>query len=379
MKGAPPHQPAPRERVSVHSRQGDDLVVKLHETTMVTSADDSSDAHATSTSAINTHPKQIPRAWWFMLLCIRQLLGASAVAVIRTQGVFKEKPVALRHSLINAASALTNEDFFSRQYAVRSRLQLWPPLAGPGLAEAPLPTAYFKFGLGLNATDRNESRCENYVTAVANPGPHDIILNMCYLVLAVVPRPDLTDELQLERAREHRNPNHVSIVHQLTYMIQQGSTRVDVCGNLTTAINRYSVTDLQAFLVVIELAGAAPCQPRKNRCAWQASEVVPQTCRARLLAHLDGAVGNDNAYAAPTGEAIMLGDSTMWRLWHYGSFQHTGRGCTAEGEIQIGAGREVAIAKCATSFGGGDRPCPKPQPRCIGYIEGKQWGRCVRL
>ena len=55
------------------------------------------------------------------------------------------------------------------------------------------------------------------------------------------------------------------------------------------------------------------------------------------------------------------------------------RAATAEEEIQIGAGREVAIADCATSFGGGDRPCPKPQPRCIGYVEGKQWGRCVRL
>ena len=31
------------------------------------------------------------------------------------------------------------------------------------------------------------------------------------------------------------------------------------------------------------------------------------------------------------------------------------------------------------SFGGRDRPCPKQQPRCSGYVEGRTWGRCVRL
>lgn len=244
------------------------------------------------------------------LLWFAALLGATALLGLAARSLARPHRAVRDQKNIDGEGELELE-------RLRSLVKLWLPLHGPGLAEAPLPAAYFGLGLHGEAIETGQT-CDRRQLLCPTCG--DDNLNMCHLVLAVAPRPHLTDKLQL--AREHRNPHHANMVRSLTNMVLRGSTRVEVCTALKADIGRHSVTDRQALLVLVELAGVAPSQPRNNRCAWVASEAVPQTCRAQLLAHFGAADKDNTAAQAPTstGEAILLGDSTMWRLWINGGF-----------------------------------------------------------
>ena len=94
---------------------------------------------------------------------------------------------------------------------------------GADVAVAPLADTYFEHGAAA-ASVRED------FAILTSAGPHENLLHMCHLALAVSPAtvPSLANGLLPAR----RSPHHATVVTILRNMIEHGSSRPDVCSQL---------------------------------------------------------------------------------------------------------------------------------------------------
>ena len=224
---------------------------------------------------------------------------------------------------------------------------------GADVAVAPLPATYFEHA---TATDVKED-----VATLSSAGPHEGLLHVCHLALALAPAPNLAGLNLAAR----RSPHHATVVKLLRDMIERGSSRPEVCSQLihqrvellaaSTQLpsrdgsNRSAQADAEATLIVAEVAAISP-PPSNMACTWAVNETRPLACQAKMRDFLESETTTASAPRPSTQpqEAIMLGDSTMARLHLGGNFGHGRKGCRIRGQVWDVCGVLVALGRNAS-------------------------------